>query len=266
MRVLIIGGTGTLGRPTAIALARQGATVRLLSRRASPGASEFEQVRGDVVTGEGLAVAMQDVDVVVHAAHDPTRPARDLAGVRNVVAATRDAKAQQLVYVSIVGAAAVPSVPFYRAKAQGERLVANAPVRSSTFRASQFHEFVSQTLRRLDRLPILPVPAGARFQPVAVAEVAAALTRHVLHGGPDTLVGPEVLDFEDLVEAWQSARGRTRRVVPFSLPHPALRALAAGALTSPDAPRSVQRWSEWLLEAEVTSKKPPRGTERPTPR
>jgi len=248
MRILIIGATGTLGRPVTRTLRNAGASVRLLSRRApadvNSGTSEW--TRGDVVTGEGLAAAMNDVDVVLHAAHDPTRPARNLVGLRNVIDAAHRARVGQLVYVSIVGAADVPGVAFYRAKAQGEKLVAEAPMNATTFRASQFFEFVSDTLGRLDRLPVLPLPAGTPLQPVSVDEVASALSRYVLRGGPDALVGPEVLDLKQLAEAWQSARGRNRRVVPFSWPHPALRALAGGALTSADAPRGVLRWSDWL--------------------
>lgn len=183
---------------------------------------------------------------MVHAAHDPRRPKRDLEGVRRVVGAAQHAGIGQLVYVSIVGAADVPGMPYYRAKAEGEELVSGASLNTTTFRASQFFEFIAETLGQLDRLPILPLPVGARLQPVSVDEVAAALTQHVLHGGPDRLVGPEVLPLRDLAETWQAARGRVRRIVPFSLPHPALRALAQGALTSADAPQGSLRWSDWL--------------------
>jgi len=246
MRVLVIGGTGTLGRPLARQLQAEGATVRLLSRQPAPPGTQTEWAQGDIVTGEGLAAAMQEVDVVIHAAHDPRHPKRDLEGVRQVISAAQHAGIGHFVYVSIVGAADMPGLPYYRAKAEGERLVSGAPLSTTMFRASQFFEFVAATLGQLDRLPILPLPAGARLQPVSVDEVAAALAEHVLRGGPDRLVGPEVLTLRDLAQTWQAARGRIRRLVPFSLPHPALRALAQGALTSADAPRGALRWSEWL--------------------
>src|SRR3954453_7381600 len=64
MRVLVVGGTGTAGRPTVEELARRGHQVRVLSR-SGRGVAGADGVRGDVATGSGLAEAMDGVGAVV---------------------------------------------------------------------------------------------------------------------------------------------------------------------------------------------------------
>lgn len=274
MRVLVTGGTGTLGREVVRALGAQGAQVRVLSRRPAPpdapsraqhsGAqdawaqhswAQHSWARGDLVTGEGLPAALRGADAVLHAAHDPQRPARDLQGLRMLLATAEAAGVPRLVSVSIVGATDIPGVPYYRAKALGEALVRRSPLETSVFRATQFFPFVAGILGTLDRLPWLLLPRGAQFQPVDVGEVGAALARHLLSGSSQdgALVGPEVLTVRELAGTWQAARGAHKRVVEVPLPLPAGRALAAGRLTSSGAPRGERRWADWLAAQQPRS-------------
>jgi nucleoside-diphosphate-sugar epimerase len=67
-RVLVSGGTGTLGRVVTRRLLDAGAQVRVLSRGLRPTSAigQAQHVIGDVKTGSGLAEAIADVDTVVH--------------------------------------------------------------------------------------------------------------------------------------------------------------------------------------------------------
>ena len=69
-QILVTGGAGKLGRLVVKQLSAAGYSVRGMSRRASPGedwpGAEWKQA--DLVTGEGLAEAVQGMDVVVHLA------------------------------------------------------------------------------------------------------------------------------------------------------------------------------------------------------
>lgn len=94
MRILVTGGTGTLGRAVVPALIGQ--DVQIMSRRG--------HVVADLSTGEGVAEAVAGVDVVVHLATG-NRRGRDVPAARRLIDAARQAGVGHLVYVSIVGIA-----------------------------------------------------------------------------------------------------------------------------------------------------------------
>ena len=75
--ILVTGGTGSLGRRVVNHLRGPGYEVRTLSRSAR-GAGV---VRGDLRTGEGLAQALEGVDVLIHCAssHALSIPAAPVA-------------------------------------------------------------------------------------------------------------------------------------------------------------------------------------------
>jgi uncharacterized protein YbjT (DUF2867 family) len=249
MRILVTGGTGTLGRATVDALRGPGVVVRVLSRAAAPaGWDGVEWAQGEFTTGTGLADAVRDVDVVVHAAHDRQSPDRDAAGVGELLRAATAAGVARVVYVSIVGARDVPGVAYYRGKAAGERLALASGI-GAVFRATQFFDFVDGMLGALDRFPaILVLPRGLRFQPVDVAEAAAALARFAAAPGvrEGALAGPEVLTIEALARSWLAARGARKRVVAVPVPFGAVREIASGALTAAAAAHGEVTWERGL--------------------
>src|SRR4051812_17470575 len=79
-RILVTGGTGTLGRVGVQRLLESGAQVRVLSRGRRPAGPTDQAARvvGDVKSGEGLAAAVADVDAVVTCV-DPMRHVLDAA-------------------------------------------------------------------------------------------------------------------------------------------------------------------------------------------
>src|SRR4030081_2777557 len=92
--VLITGGTGQLGRAVVPRLVSSGHDVRLLSRQDRPSRPDgVEAVRGDVLTGDGLARAVSGVDVVVHCATSPLRHATrtEVDGTRRMTVAAASA-------------------------------------------------------------------------------------------------------------------------------------------------------------------------------
>lgn len=249
MRVLITGGTGPLGTALIERLRSEDVTMRVLSRGStSRGTDGLEWARGNFVSGEGLLEALRGVDVVVHAAHDPTSRARDVNGTRNLLGAAQAVGVRQFVYVSIVGAARVGGIPYYRGKAEGEALVERSALRHSIFRATQFHSFVASSIEAIDRWPWLLVPQGLKFQPVDVTEAGAALGRHVLRRERDDehFAGPEVLPARELIRAWHDVRGTRKLVAEVPLPLASVRAIRDGRLTDETAERGSLTWRAWL--------------------
>ena len=101
------------------------------------------------------------------------------------------------------------------------------------------------------KLPVIPVPARFRFQPVDAGEVAAQLVELAL-GPPSGLVpdiaGPKVYSVAELVRAYLRASGRRRPVIPVWLPGQAARALRAGANLAPERAVGRRTWEEFLSD------------------
>jgi uncharacterized protein YbjT (DUF2867 family) len=239
MKVLVVGGTGTAGQPTVEELVRRGHEVGVLSRHGR-GVAGADGVRGDLTTGEGLADAMAGVDAVVDTSNIETLSEKTgteffTSATERLVAAEAAAGVRHHVLLSIVGIELVAN-GYYRAKLAQERAVTadadGAGVAWSIQRATQFHEFADQMIRRLRRGPFVPVP-GMSVQPVSTLDVAAALADAVTSGSsgrlPD-LAGPETLQLADMMRAVLDARGERGLVVPLRLPGAAGRAMRSGAL------------------------------------
>jgi uncharacterized protein YbjT (DUF2867 family) len=83
----------------------------------------------------------------------------------------------------------------FASKLAAERVVADSGLPWTTLRATQFHDLILTVARQMARLPLIPVPAGSRVQPVDAGEVADRLAELAL-GTPAGLVpdmaGPRV--------------------------------------------------------------------------
>lgn len=68
---LVIGANGSVGRETALALARHGWRVRAFARRARDGISKAEWIEGDAMNAEAVASAARGARLIVHAVNPP---------------------------------------------------------------------------------------------------------------------------------------------------------------------------------------------------
>ena len=244
--ILVTGGTGSLGRRVVNRLRGPGYEVRTLSRDAR-GAGV---VRGDLLTGEGLARAVEGVDVLIHCASSPRKTRQtDVEGTGRLLEAASRAGIQHFVFVSIVGVDRNPYPPYYRAKLEAERIVERSPVPWTILRATQFHEFVLKQIRLLERLPVMLAPKGFLLQPIDIGEVADRLIELVLSepsGRVPDIGGPEVRTLPDLTRSYLKATGRRRRIVEVPVPGKAARALREGAQLAPGKAHGEVRWEEFL--------------------
>jgi uncharacterized protein YbjT (DUF2867 family) len=111
------------------------------------------------------------------------------------------------------------------------------------------HDLTLLTIRQLARLPVVPVPAGWRVQPVNSGEVADRLVELAL-GAPAGLVpdlgGPRIYKLTALVRSYLRAHGKRRPILPVPLPGQAARAYRAGANLAPDRAVGRRTWEEFL--------------------
>jgi uncharacterized protein YbjT (DUF2867 family) len=254
--ILVTGGTGTLGRQVVPRLREAGCDVRVLSRRTREAADGIEYVTGDLLKDEGTQAAVDGAGIIVHCAGGAKG---DDEATRNLVRAASLAGTQHLVYISVVGADRIPIVSgidramfgYFGFKLAAERAVADSGLPWTMLRAAQFHDLCLKTAQQMAKLPVIPVPAGFRFQPVDAGEVAARLVELAL-GTPAGLVpdmaGPRVYRMADLLRGYLQARRKHRLMVPVRLPGKAARAVRAGANLAPERAVGHRTWEDFLAE------------------
>jgi uncharacterized protein YbjT (DUF2867 family) len=254
--ILVTGGTGTLGRLVVARLLEVGCDVRVLTRRAHDASEGTEFVIGDLATGEGIEAAVNGVGTIVHCAGSAKG---DEDKARNLVRAIPQAGARHLVNVSVVGADRIPVTSavdramfgYFAAKRAAERVVTDSGLPWTTLRATQFHDLILMVARQLARLPVVPVPAGFRFQPVDAGEVAARLVELALDapsGLAGDFAGPRVYEVSELLRSYLQASARRRPIIAVRLPGAAARAIRAGATLAPDRAIGRRTWEAFLAE------------------
>lgn len=254
--ILVTGGTGTLGRLVVPRLRDAGRSVRVLSRRGGPSENGVEFATGDLATGEGIEAAVDGAETIVHCA-GTSKGDEDKA--LSLVRAASGGETRHLVYISVVGCDRIPVVSsidramfgYFASKLAAERVVADSGLPWTTLRATQFHDLMLTTATQMARLPVVPVPAGFRFQPIDTGEVAARLAELAL-GSPaglvDDMAGPRIYEVAELLRGYLHARGKHRPIVSVRLPGKAASAVRAGANLAPDRNVGRRTWEEFLAE------------------
>jgi uncharacterized protein YbjT (DUF2867 family) len=254
--ILLTGGTGTLGRHVVPLLREAGCDVRVLSRHRHQPSAGIEFVTGDLATGEGVEAAVAGAATIVHCAGSATG---DDDKTRALVRAAAAAGARHLVYISVVGAYRVPVTSgldramfgYYAAKRAAERIVTESGLGWTILRATQFHDLILTMVTGMARMPVIPVPAQFRFQPIDAREVAARLVELSL-GEPSGLVpdigGPRVYEMAEIIRSYLQTRHRHRLLVPIRLPGRAAVALGAGANLAAERAVGRRTWEDFLAE------------------
>ncbi|MET9290946.1 SDR family oxidoreductase [Streptomyces sp. NPDC003077] len=207
MKIVVIGGTGLIGRNVVDKLNRRGHE----AVPAAPGTGV------NTLTGEGLAAALAEAQVVVDVANSPSFEDSAVldfftTSTRTLLAAEEAAGVTHHVALSIVGIDGLPDNGYFRAKAAQEQLIKRGPVPYSIVRATQFFEFVKGIADNATDGGTVRVPP-VLFQPMAADDVAEAVARTAVDAplkGATEVAGPELFRFDELVaealRAWRDPR------------------------------------------------------------
>ncbi|MDR5699659.1 SDR family oxidoreductase [Agromyces aerolatus] len=246
MKIAVAGGTGAVGRHVVERVRELGHEAVVLTRSAGV----------DLVTGTGLAGALDGVDAVIDVASVQTQSAaksREFFGAvtRNLLAAEAAAGVRHHVALSIVGTDLAPE-GYYAGKQLQEQLVEQGAVPWTILRATQFFDFPAQILSQTTFGPIALVPK-TRSQPIAAREVAVRLVDLATDapaGRARDLAGPREERMADLARRLLAASGKRTRVLEFPLPGVFGRALRNGTLLPAPgaADLGTQTFDEWLAE------------------
>ena len=210
MKIVVIGGTGLIGSKLVRKLRADGHD----PLAASPGTGV------DIITGKGLAEALDGAQVVVDVANAPDwgdAAVMDFfqTSARNILAAEAAAGVGHHVALSVVGTDRLQGSGYFRAKLAQEEAIKAAAVPWTILRATQFFEFIGRIADSGTRDGTVPLPP-IFFQPEAAQDVAAALAG-IAEGAPVNgtveLAGPERFRLDELVRRYLSQTGDPRQVV-----------------------------------------------------
>lgn len=239
-RILILGGTGFVGRHVCEKLTRMGCSMTVITRRASQAAAiqNLPRVRvleGNVYNGAFLAQCMAQHDVVINliAILHGSEAAFDKAHVQlpKVIAqACQSSGVKRLIHISALGASLQGPSLYQRSKAQGEAVLQAADLDLTMLQPSVIFGTEDKFLNLFAQLqqiaPVVPLAgASTRFQPVWVEDVAAAVAHCVMQtntaGQTYEVCGPEIWTLKELVQKsgqWAGVKGGRGRWV-FGIPH-----------------------------------------------
>jgi uncharacterized protein YbjT (DUF2867 family) len=253
--ILVLGGSGFVGRHLVALLATQGRSVTVPTRRlyrsrhllVLPG---VRMVQADVHDDRSLATLLQGMDAVINlvgvlhsrpprrgAAYGPDFQRAHIDLPKRLAAACAAAGVKRLIHMSAVGSDSNGPSMYMRSKGDGDAAVLSQPgINATVVRPSIVFgpedRFLNLFARLQRWLPLMLVGcAEARFQPVYVNDVAQAMA--VLLDERDSagriveLVGPKMYTLRQIVALSGEYSGHPRPI--FGLP-PALARIQAMVL------------------------------------
>lgn len=252
-RVLVLGGTGFVGRHVCAALQRAGVAMTVITRRFAKARAIqhlplLSVVEGDVHDSACLAQHLRGHDAVINlvAILHGNEARFEQVHVNlpsHLIDAMAHTQVKRLVHVSALGADLQAASLYQRSKAQGEQVLHSGAqahgLALTLLRPSVIFglddRFITLFADLQAMAPLVPLAgASTRFQPVWVQDVAQGIVNALFdphtQGHTYEAVGPQILSLADLVRLAGRWSGHRRMVLP--LPHPLawLQALAMECL------------------------------------
>ncbi len=249
--IFLTGATGFVGRHLVPALLGDGHRVRLLVRSAE----KADPLRGlgcEVVVGDlswpsplrppspvvmdGRGAGGEGHEIIIHLAAVHRGP-RDLIYRTNVEGTAQLLQAAQgakkILYLSTVTATEKPSWPYAHSVWLAERAIRQSSLNYTILRCSVIigprDPFLGGLMNMAQQWPVMPIIGSGktRFQPISVHDVVRCIRVAISDPKYDnrTLVlgGPEILSYEEIVDAVLEALGISKRKV--HVPRRAMRTL-----------------------------------------
>lgn len=215
---LVTGATGYVGGRLLERLVGEGRPLRALARDASrlrprPG---VEAVPADLLTGEGLAAALEGCRTAYYLVHsmeaalDGSFADRDLRAAESFARAAREAGVERIVYLGGMLPAGGPRSAHLTSRLEVERILLAAVPGSTALRASIVVGAGSSSFRLLvrlvERLRVLPFPAWRDnlTRPIderdAIEYLARTPSVPAAAGQSLDIAGPDVLSYGEMIE------------------------------------------------------------------
>jgi uncharacterized protein YbjT (DUF2867 family) len=256
-RVLILGGSGFVGKRLIPELARKNIKLRLLVRDAAKAAplmikgADIEVVQGDLLGPLGLEEALRGIHTAYYLVHsmggttlfkNREYAEKDRMATKNFMAAADKAGLKRIIYLGGLGEASDNLSEHLRSRAEIAQILSSGSAAATVLRAAVIigAEGASYEMLRylVERLPVMITPAWVktRIQPIAIRDVLAYLAGCLLN--PETagqnfdIGGPEIFTYLQMMQKYAEARGLAKRfIISFPVLTPMLSAYWVDLMT-----------------------------------
>ena len=235
--VIVLGGTGFLGRRVVRHLNARDFAVRVASRHRPRNGTLFgcidplpQSIAADICDEHSLSSAFDGAYGVVNAislyVERGTDTFQDLHvnGARRVAEVASRVGVERLIHVSGIGADANSTSPYIRCRGEGEQVVRGAFPGAVVIRPAVMFgpddSFLNAILVQMRRVPVFPMfgRGRTRLQPVDVEDVAEAITLMMAQPrrGLTTLEcgGPRIYSYQSLLRTVAEEAGLTPVFLP----------------------------------------------------
>ncbi len=237
-RVLILGGTGFVGKRLIPELARKNIKLRLLVRDPAKSKSllvkgaDIDVVEGDVLGPRGLDEALRGIHTAYYLVHsmggktlfkNEEYAEKDRIAAKNFMAAADAAGLKRIIYLGGLGETNEKLSEHLRSRAEIAHILSSGRPAATVLRAAVIigAEGASYEMLRylVERLPVMITPkwVETRIQPIAIKDVLAYLVGCLLN--PATAAksfdigGSEIFTYVEMMQQYAKARGLAKRYI-----------------------------------------------------
>ncbi|KAG9287003.1 hypothetical protein G9A89_022967 [Geosiphon pyriformis] len=239
MKVVVVGGTGFIGKYVAKAFIRDpNNSIQLVARNPkidelrNLGEQILKPIKSDITSQPNVSDACRGANIIVNLVgimhENPPKYTFDTVqhqGARHVAIAAKENNAQ-LVHVSAIGANSQSGIPYAKTKGLGEAAVREVCPNATILRPSLVFgpedDFFNRFAKLARFLPFMPVFGGGttKFQPVYVWDLASAIfkvsTDSRFQGKIIEIGGPIIYTYREIMQLTLDQAGMRRLIL--SLP------------------------------------------------
>lgn len=210
MKILVLGGTGLIGKKVCGKLAHAGHEV--IVGTPSKGI--------DLISGEGLETALKGTDIVIDLSNS-SGPEEETAisffttAGENLMAVEKTSGVQHHVVLSIVGIDKARYIGYLRAKKAQEDFVKASGIPYTIIRSTQFHEHIDTIIAVQSEGQNVHV-STLDYQPIAAEDVAdyvAGIAQELPKNHTVEIAGPERAPMNEFVTRYLNIKGIEKTVL-----------------------------------------------------
>ncbi|MDO3643740.1 SDR family oxidoreductase [Mucilaginibacter sp. L3T2-6] len=210
MEILVVGGTGLIGKDVSRKLADAGHQVIIGSP--SKGIN--------IVTGEGLAEALVGTNIVIDLSNSPSPDDETAlnffrAAGKNLVMYEKEASVKHHLVLSIVGTDRVAYIGYLQAKKEQEDNIKNSGIPYTIIRSTQFHEHITTLIAVQGKETEVNI-STVDYQPIAAIDVVELVVKLALEepkNGTIEIAGPERAPMTDFVQRYLNHKGDSKVLI-----------------------------------------------------